>query len=546
MASRTPAEETRSSDPIEELHPAKLLSPRRMDLVCKYLYFRELASAQAAGGTGASIAAGMYEKHIHHRTGGVEPPDPYEAYSGDSAMKVSLADYTRQAQTLLASLQSRGFDRSAAITYFRDGTLGNGAHRLSAALALNIPVFARVGQGEGTAWPFRWFLENGFTLEELQRLLYTYTQLKPEDVIVFVLYSPSQRYWDRFGQLIAQRFYSVGHLDVSVESPLAMYELIHDLYGTADPVSATSVINRKALLLAMAPLTVRVVVAERHNNDQDVYAIADSTKTECRELAHDTVAREIYLSAHASSSKEETLNLAGVLLSPNNLHQLRRRVSAGVRGEFGEWLTECRRSCAREGIAIDDICVVGSSPLEVVGVRASTDVDFTLKSECRRVKYGPGVTHLSPAVDIVTAGYHHARNGPAIDDDELIENPEWHFRYRGLKFANPEVVLDQKDFYRREKDVRDLEEAGRKLGALEPAAFNPAFHFAACTEALLRLITGASPLEARTHAMPAASRVPHRPPAVSAIAWLRQPLATTVKSILRRVRRRLASAAQRN
>lgn len=506
------------SDSIEELHPAKLLSPQRMDLVCKYLYFRELVLARAAGGTSASIMERMYEKHIRHRTGGVEPPDPYEAKS--SAVKISVADYTRDAHALLASLQSKGFDRSAAITYFTDGTLGNGAHRVAASLALNTPLFAKVGQGKGTAWSFRWFLENGFTLEELQRLLYTYTQLKADDVVVFVLYSPSQQYWDRFGQVIAQRFYSVGQLDVRVESPLAMYELIHDLYGTTDAVSATSLINRKALLLAMAPLTLRVVVAERHREDADFYAVANSTKAECRELASDSVARDIYLSAHASSSKEETLNLAGVLLSSNNLRQLSRRVSPGVRAEFGNWLTECRRRCAREEIAIDDICVVGSSPLEVVGIRASTDVDFTLKSDYRRVKYGPGVTHLGPGVDIVTAGYHRSRSRPEIDDDELINNPEYHFRYRGVKFANPEVVLDQKDFYRREKDVRDLEEAGSKLATLEPTAFNAAFHFAACTEALLRLITGASPPEASARA--------------------------TVKSIVRRVGRRLAAAVRRH
>jgi len=123
-------------------------------------------------------------------------------------------------------------------------------------------------------------------------------------------------------------------------------------------------------------------------------------------------------------------------------------------------------------------------------------------------------------VDIVTAGYHRSRNRPEIDDDELIDNPEYHFRYRGVKFANPEVVLDQKDFYRREKDVRDLEEAGRKLGTSEPTAFNPAFYFAACTEALLRLTTGVSPPETGARA--------------------------TVKNIVRRVRRRLTAAVQRH
>src|SRR5262245_62505734 len=99
MAFRTNAEKTRTSDSAQELQPAKLLSPQRMDLVCKYLYFRELVAARAAGETGALMAEQMYEKHIHHRTGGVEPPDPYQAHSA-GAVKLSVADYTSKARAL--------------------------------------------------------------------------------------------------------------------------------------------------------------------------------------------------------------------------------------------------------------------------------------------------------------------------------------------------------------------------------------------------------------------------------------------------------------
>jgi hypothetical protein len=524
----------RDSD-VHSIDPLRLLSPRRIDLVCKYLYFRELAASRERGDVGRSPAEEMYAKHIDRRTGGVEPPDPFGAHR-DHVHKRSVADYTSQAKTLLASLRSAGFDPAAAITYFSDGTLGNGAHRLSAALALNTPVFARTGHGEGTAWSFQWFVENGFTTEELQQLLYTYTQLKTADVVVFALYSPARMYWDEFCQTIAQRFYTVGQIDVSVDTPLAMYELVHDLYGTVEAVSDPSLINRKALLLAMAPLAVRVVVAERRATADDIYSIANLTKSECRERARGSVAAEVYLSAHASSSREETLNLAGVLLSPNNCRQLRRRVSAGVRVDFAQWLVECRRTCARVGIAIEDICVVGSSPLEVVGVRPSTDVDFTLKSDYRRARYGAGVTHLSAGVDIVTAGYHRSRNRAAITDDELIDNPDWHFRYRGFKFANPEIVLDQKDFYRREKDLRDLEMAGRKLEATQAVPFDPAFHFAVCTEALLRRAAGITP----------SSGAQAAPGLVRDVAQPRRPLVESLKGGVRRVRRRLAALMRRS
>lgn len=99
---------------------------------------------------------------------------------------------------------------------------------------------------------------------------------------------------------------------------------------------------------------------------------AVTTKTSCRDLARDTVAPGSFLSAHAASSRVETLNLARVLLSPNNLRQLSRRRAAAVRAEFVQWLAECRETCGRSGIGLDDICIVGSSPLEVIGIRPST------------------------------------------------------------------------------------------------------------------------------------------------------------------------------
>ena len=363
----------------------------------------------------------------------------------------------RHAKLLLASLKSNGFEPNAAVTYFADGTLGNGAHRIAAALALDTPVFAKLHEGRGTAWAFNWFVENGFTTEELQRILHSYTQLKADDVVLFVLYSPARSHWNLFEKTIAQAFYVVGGIDVTVDSQFGMYELVHDLYATLEPLSSTGAINRKALLLAMTPpLAVRVVVAERRDA-LDVYSVAAATKNSCRDLARDSVAPESFLSAHAASSKAEALNLAHVLLSPNNLRQLSRRRSAGVRTAFGQWLAECREACVRSGIGVDDICIVGSSPLEVIGIRPSTDVDFTLKSQYRRARYGSGVTHLTAAVDIVTAGYHRSHQRPAIADDELIDSPDCHFMFRGFKFANPEIVLEQKDFYRRDKDVRDIE-----------------------------------------------------------------------------------------
>ena len=44
----------------------------------------------------------------------------------------------------------------------------------------------------------------------------------------------------------------------------------------------------------------------------------------------------------------------------------------------------------------------------------------------------------------MAAGYHRSHERPVISDDELIDNPDHHFMFRGFKFANPEIVLEQK------------------------------------------------------------------------------------------------------
>ena len=70
--------------------------------------------------------------------------------------------------------------------------------------------------------------------------------------------------------------------------------------------------------------------------------------------------------------------------------------------------------------------------------------------------------------------------------------------FRGIKFANPEIVLEQKDFYRRDKDVRDIEIADA-LSSVEPAPFDPAFDLRRARSVIRELTLGTSARSARYH-----------------------------------------------
>jgi len=111
----------------------------------------------------------------------------------------------------------------------------------------------------------------------------------------------------------------------------------------------------------------------------------------------------------------------------------------------------------KEGIRIDDCCVVGSSPLEIFGIRKSTDIDIIIDPFVRRNLFHDDVVNLSNNVDIVCKGYHRSQEKEKIfSDEQIIHDVDKHFYFRGLKFANLEIVRDRKNWHKRPKDLKDV------------------------------------------------------------------------------------------
>jgi hypothetical protein len=120
-----------------------------------------------------------------------------------------------------------------------------------------------------------------------------------------------------------------------------------------------------------------------------------------------------------------------------------------------EWIKDFKAVCKENDIPVENTCIVGSSPLEVVGIRQSTDIDFTVTGNIRN-KYGDGITHLTDNIDIGTRNYVHAYDSVLIYDDELIQNDNYHFYFAGCKFTNIDLVYYRKNAQRREKDLMDI------------------------------------------------------------------------------------------
>lgn len=86
--------------------------------------------------------------------------------------KHTTDDYVRAAQALLDSMTVRGFDALFPVPIDPQDELLGGAHRVSCALSLDIPV--RVERHLHSAWAPRWdrqwFVTNGMSAADLSRL----------------------------------------------------------------------------------------------------------------------------------------------------------------------------------------------------------------------------------------------------------------------------------------------------------------------------------------------------------------------------------------
>ena len=111
----------------------------------------------------------------------------------------------------------------------------------------------------------------------------------------------------------------------------------------------------------------------------------------------------------------------------------------------------------QNAIPLSEICVVGSSILTIYGIRENHDVDFVMTSKYRERFASSGVVPFSEFVEMVSQNWARSKNRKTISDDELIENPKYHFTYYGIKFATLPLLLERKEWQGREKDIRDVE-----------------------------------------------------------------------------------------
>jgi hypothetical protein len=413
-----------------------LITPKRLDLLLKMGFAEGILK-------GDFELEELYRKHIMMRTAGVEDH------------KVGVDQFVSEFKDLVFSLKNNGFIESGSIEWSApDGVNRSGAHRIAAAavLGLEVPIYEVLGSGyEG--WGVAWFKANGLE-QALPYICGVYSRYFPKAGIAIQ--------WDlgdeRVSSYVRESGNCVAEFDLDL-TPSDLYEFVLDVYARDTGVNSSSVIKRKAHILSKKACGIRIFLCA------DGGGLSDLKRRLRNDLYDDSELS--YLSMHTSDSEEEYHYLAQMLFSQSYFAALSRR--AQLSSQTLSWLGEFSSLVFKMGISLDNVCVVGSTVMEVYGVRASTDVDFIATSSVREEVFGEGVdgvVQLSADVDLASKGYLRLA-GVDTSDDEIIALSKNHFLYRGVKMVAIEAVYERKKKQLRDKDLADIrliDEAGVLCG----------------------------------------------------------------------------------
>jgi len=118
-----------------------------------------------------------------------------------------------------------------------------------------------------------------------------------------------------------------------------------------------------------------------------------------------------------------------------------------------EQLKELQQFLEKYNIKDGEYCIAGSFAMDVFGVKEAGDIDLCIhKSDRNRIKRQNGVDNIIEENDhevhavIENGGLLRFFDHVGLTEDDVIENPLYHFMYKGHKVLRPELDFAEKQY----------------------------------------------------------------------------------------------------
>jgi glycosyltransferase involved in cell wall biosynthesis/predicted O-methyltransferase YrrM len=408
--------------------PIDLLSPLRFDVVVKYLYARSLINNYST-----QYFQDLYKEHLRVWNGFFEVNNPtkntFEAFDNDF-------------KNIIASLQTVGFNSETSLIPLSDGNcMINGAHRVAAALALNIDVYCRPSfdalEGQKDCSWETVFRKAGFPDDMASRVALEYAVLKNKTRIVTIF--PSASHDLEYSLNILRKYGRLFYYKSISLSENGPFNLMRQLYpdepwaGNASNAYA-GYREKERLCFTKSGPVVAVLV------EFDDPSIGIEVKRRIRE--HFGVGNH---SVHINDHHHETIRLAQTLFNENSIHFLNKSNLSAL-PVYDRLIARFRGGLDLNGMKPEHFCVTGSAILSSYGIRDCADLDY--------IHHGTMI--LNDPENLIHSHNNYGLKYYEMPYDDIVFNPSNHFYSNGLKHVSLDVLRNLKIRRNEEKDLNDL------------------------------------------------------------------------------------------
>lgn len=396
----------------------KLLTPTRFDLGVKLLYLDMLDKD-------VMFAKKMYEKNIRACGFG-----SVKEVGNDK--KNSIEKFENDFIRTFNNIKENGFDnRLSILPISRNGSIANGAHRLSSAIKLEKKVACVELPIDDEVQDYKFFYNRKFSADELDIIASKIIEHSNNIYMAFIW--PSAKGSDKeinklipsiiFKKKILLNFNGAHNLLSQIYSGEKWLGTIADNYAGA---------KTKLVECFKTFDPVRIIIF-KENNPENVIRIKEKIRDIFNIGKH---------SVHITDTKEEAINAANMVLNENCIHFL----NYGHPNKYEnihrniERLTKLFHD---NNIDSNDFIVDGGLVMSIYGLRENTDVDYLYAFDSIDDSQIDMESHDSEL------GYHQ------IKKYELIYNPTYFFIYKGIKFVSFKQLYNMKKNRNELKDNND-------------------------------------------------------------------------------------------
>ena len=407
---------------IMSIQAIELLTPNRFDILAKYIYIK-FRNLKIDSGFGEEI----YLNHIRVFNSFVE---------NDGSKKVGKKGFLESFNNLIESVDNNGFIQESIVPLCSNNTIIDGAHRLATAIYYNKSISCVNINNASSNYNYRFFREQGLDAVFLDAMATEYVHLK-NNVYMLLLWPAANGNDVEFLDIL-NTYGSIVHQKDIYLTKEGGVKLVRQVYKNESWVgskrdSFIGARNKASWCFANSKKALKVFLFE---STKDLIKMKEEIRGLFKIEKH---------AVHINDTKEETLELAGLLFNENSInwlnHSALRTFSWHDRllSHYGNWIRDLNMNN-------EYFCIDGSSVLAAYGIREARDLDF----------FYFGDNNISTGFKEI--GCHNNEiEHYNISRDDIVFNPMNHFVLNNVKFVSIALIREMKLIRNESKDVRDVE-----------------------------------------------------------------------------------------